>query len=223
MSVNKLNHEQNRINTFNSNWPHTFISPHILAKTGFYYIGPYDRVKCYFCKVKINNWEMGDYEIIEHDRWSFGCPLLMQTSATNIPLEQTSELDELLSTVSKKLSIDRRVEAYPETPFSGTPRMKTEKKKPDFPEFENNNFRLKSFEKWTEESKPTPQQMSEAGFFFTGKEDRVICFNCGGGLKDWEKEDDPWEQHALWYYDCSHLRTIKSLRYIETVKQKFNQ
>lgn len=46
-----LNREENRLQTFN-NWPHRFICPQKLARTGFYFIGPNnDNVKCYFCKV----------------------------------------------------------------------------------------------------------------------------------------------------------------------------
>lgn len=44
------------------------VSPTILAETGFYYIGPGDRVKCYFCYVEISQWSDGDDEVIEHFR-----------------------------------------------------------------------------------------------------------------------------------------------------------
>jgi len=32
-----------------------------------------------------------------------------------------------------------------------------------------------------------------------GVQDRVICFRCGGGVKDWIPEEDPWEEHAKHY------------------------
>lgn len=32
-----------------------------------------------------------------------------------------------------------------------------------------------------------------------GVGDRVLCFRCGEGLKDWQPEEDPWEEHAKHY------------------------
>lgn len=95
MSTN-LNYEVNRLKTFNANWPHAFIIPRILAKIGFYYIGPHDQVKCHFCEALVSSWEMGDNEVTEHRRWSPNCPLVNQNNTLNVPLEPTFELDELL-------------------------------------------------------------------------------------------------------------------------------
>ena len=36
----------------------------------------------------------------------------------------------------------------------------------------------------------------------TGKKDLVRCFYCGGGLRDWEQGDNPWEEHARWHPSC---------------------
>lgn len=68
IQVFTLNKEKYRLKTFKSNWPHAFILPSILAKTGLYYIGPHDKVKCYFCKIEISSWELGDNEVTEHKR-----------------------------------------------------------------------------------------------------------------------------------------------------------
>lgn len=32
-----------------------------------------------------------------------------------------------------------------------------------------------------------------------GTEDMVLCFYCDGGLKGWQPEEDPWEEHAKHY------------------------
>lgn len=32
-----------------------------------------------------------------------------------------------------------------------------------------------------------------------GTGDRVLCFCCGGGVKSWQPEEDPWEEHAKHY------------------------
>lgn len=112
-------------------------------------------------------------------------------------------------------AIDRRLDAYSETQTL---------KQPDFPEFVIETARFRSFDGWSKKKmKPEPKQLSDAGFFYTQKDDRVICFCCGGGLRDWDEKDDPWEQHALWYSKCDYLRLVKCSKYIEAVKAKFAQ
>lgn len=129
-----LAHEEHRLMTFAAVWPHKFISPRILAKIGFYYTGPYDQVKCHFCKVKVRSWEMGDNEVNEHIRWSPQCPLLERCETTNVPLKPISELDKLLppplptqqspaiafdecGSTNHSAHLDRRPGSYTETHF----------------------------------------------------------------------------------------------------------
>ena len=42
----------------------------------------------------------------------------------------------------------------------------------------------------------TPEQLCFAGFYYSGKEDYCICFYCGYGVKNWEYNDIPWNEHA---------------------------
>ena len=59
---------------------------------------------------------------------------------------------------------------------------------------------------------------------FTGRGDRVICFECGGGLKDWESGDDPWMEHAIWFPGCNFLLEKKGQNFIDLVrKTKYDQ
>lgn len=32
-----------------------------------------------------------------------------------------------------------------------------------------------------------------------GEGDKVLCFCCHGGMKDWQSEEDPWVEHAKYY------------------------
>lgn len=32
-----------------------------------------------------------------------------------------------------------------------------------------------------------------------GEGDCVMCFKCGGRLKNWQPDEDPWEEHAKHY------------------------
>lgn len=80
------------------------------------------------------------------------------------------------------------------------------RKQPSFPEYSIENARLQTFNEWPKTKKQTPAELSAAGFFYTQKDDRVICFCCGGGLYGWEDVDNPWEQHKLYYAECEFLR-----------------
>ena len=52
----------------------------------------------------------------------------------------------------------------------------------------------------------------------------MICFSCRGGLKDWEKNDDPWLEHAVWYPGCEFLLNEKGEKFItEARKIKYDQ
>ncbi|XP_006907571.1 baculoviral IAP repeat-containing protein 3 [Pteropus alecto] len=64
-----------RLLTFQK-WPLTFLSPRDLAKAGFYYIGPGDRVACFACGGKLSNWEPKDDAMSEHLRHFPNCPFL---------------------------------------------------------------------------------------------------------------------------------------------------
>lgn len=88
---------------------------------------------------------------------------------------------------------------------------------PEYPEYAIEAARLRSFAEWPRHMKQKPQQLAEAGFFYIGTGDRVKCFSCGGGLKDWADEDEPWEQHTLWMSKCRFLKLMKGQNYIDNV------
>ncbi|XP_007944205.1 baculoviral IAP repeat-containing protein 3 [Orycteropus afer afer] len=70
-----MNTEKARLVTFQM-WPLTFLSPTDLAKAGFYYIGPGDRVACFACGGKLSNWELKDDAMSEHLRHFPNCPFV---------------------------------------------------------------------------------------------------------------------------------------------------
>uniref|UniRef100_A0A250Y3H0 RING-type E3 ubiquitin transferase n=1 Tax=Castor canadensis TaxID=51338 RepID=A0A250Y3H0_CASCN len=70
-----MNSENARLLTYQA-WPLTFLSPTELAKAGFYYIGPGDRVACFACGGKLSNWEPKDDAMSEHRRHFPSCPFV---------------------------------------------------------------------------------------------------------------------------------------------------
>ncbi|XP_032765844.1 baculoviral IAP repeat-containing protein 3 isoform X2 [Rattus rattus] len=70
-----MNTEKARLLTYQT-WPLSFLSPAELAKAGFYYIGPGDRVACFACDGKLSNWDRKDDALSEHRRHFPSCPFL---------------------------------------------------------------------------------------------------------------------------------------------------
>nr|WEA82124.1 XIAP [Ctenopharyngodon idella] len=66
-----------------------------------------------------------------------------------------------------------------------------------------------------------PERLARAGFYSTGKQDHVICFRCGGGMKDWMPDEDPWEEHAKHYPGCSFLLAEKGAEYVNTMQLRY--
>lgn len=73
--TNLLRFEKNRLKTF-KNWNVENVFDSILAKIGFYYIGPTDWVKCYFCDVEIGMWDPKVNPVDQHLKWSSNCNLM---------------------------------------------------------------------------------------------------------------------------------------------------
>lgn len=68
--------------------------------------------------------------------------------------------------------------------------------------------RLMSFKKWV--YKTPAKDLSDAGFFFSGTDDIVVCFSCGIHVRDW-KTKDPWVEHErLGEKKCSYLNMRKA-------------
>lgn len=53
---------------------------------------------------------------------------------------------------------------------------------------------------------------------FAGVADAVRCYHCGGGLRNWERGDDPWVEHARWYSDCPHVIQVKGQSFVNRTK-----
>ncbi|MGL5961636.1 MAG: RING-HC finger protein [Cetobacterium sp.] len=224
-----LNIETKRLETFN-NWNVSFIDKNQLALFGFYYYGPGDMVKCYFCHVEIGMWEEGDDVLTDHIRWSESCKLICRDTTNNIPINETllleslppAPLEESRRTLSSgdddvRRSIDRLNLEEWVNPFTNNWNFSD---KMDNFKYAIETDRLKSYKDWPISMKQKPHQLSDAGFYYTGIGDKVCCYYCGGGLKDWEEEDDPWENHAMWYGKCKYVKTVKGDDFIKKMKER---
>lgn len=92
-----------RLRTFN-NWSRTQtgIKPESLANVGFFRIKErFDAVQCFYCGIKIIDWEPLDDPLSEHLRWSSTCAfanMIQHLNAVNELLAKTQKLYEKLTT-----------------------------------------------------------------------------------------------------------------------------
>ncbi|KAL4237080.1 Baculoviral IAP [Mactra antiquata] len=84
------------------------------------------------------------------------------------------------------------------------------------PRYATVEARAKTFERWPKQT-VSVDKLAEAGFVYVLKDDIVECFDCGGGLRDWPDFADPWEQHALAFRTCPHVRRSKGDSFITKV------
>lgn len=56
-------------------------------------------------------------------------------------------------------------------------------------------------------------------YIISGYGDYARCFFCGGGLRNWDRSDDPWTEHARWFPRCAFLRNNKGDRYVARIQR----
>ncbi|XP_026319133.1 baculoviral IAP repeat-containing protein 3 isoform X1 [Hyposmocoma kahamanoa] len=188
-----MRREDERLKTF-KNWPVPSVRPEVLAKNGFYYLGRGDEVRCAFCKVEIMKWVEGDDPASDHQRWAPQCPFLKGPSAVE-PVGR----DEC------------GVRAPPTTTSA------IQMPGPVHPKYASQAARLRTFKDWPRCMRQKPEDLADAGFFYTGQGDKTKCFYCDGGLKDWEEDDIPWEQHARWFKRCAFVLLVKGKQFVQKV------
>ncbi|XP_063628914.1 death-associated inhibitor of apoptosis 1-like [Cydia splendana] len=89
---------------------------------------------------------------------------------------------------------------------------------PPHPRCNTKAAHLRTFKDWPKSMKQKPEELAEAGFYYTGRSDKTKCFYCDGGLKDWEEDDVPWEQHARWFDRCAYVQLVKGEDYVQKRK-----
>ena len=89
------------------------------------------------------------------------------------------------------------------------------------PELATLEARLATFRDWPAGLEQRPAQLAEAGFFYMGTGDHVKCFCCDGALRNWEPQDEPWQEHARWFSRCNFLLTVKGPDFVSNVHSQF--
>lgn len=205
-----------RLKTFR-NWPNTTtVTKSSLAEAGFFFFNDRHRVQCTFCLVIIGDWRNGDDAMTKHRDRNAGCPFILGLPVGNITLAATASNAVVSSPSTSTLrrpfgsgtgGIKIRMTAEPEKgenwkPLSVYQLGRTGIVAPMFMAYEK---RLKTYDSWPKLVQ-TRESMASAGLYYSGLGDKVRCFHCGGGIKGWEKDDDPMKEHARLYSGCPFVR-----------------
>lgn len=95
--------------------------------------------------------------------------------------------------------------------------------RPTYPSFACEPERISSFADRPATMTQTPRDLAIAGFFYAGYGDHTKCFFCGGCLRDWDVDDDPWVEHARWFPRCSYLINNMGQRFIDTIQSALSE
>lgn len=66
-------------------------------------------------------------------------------------------------------------------------------------------LRFRSFEQYKTENKPFRIRFAQAGFYYSGKGDEVICYCCKHSKGNWSANDDPYQIHKTMCPSCPFL------------------
>ncbi|XP_059162590.1 baculoviral IAP repeat-containing protein 3-like [Physella acuta] len=78
--------------------------------------------------------------------------------------------------------------------------------------------RLETYSGWPRGHHLQPLELAEAGFYFAGYGDCARCFFCGGGLRNWEDEDNVLVEHARWFPKCAFIRQQMGQVFVDAVQ-----
>lgn len=171
-----------------------FITPQSLAKAGFFYFSLTDHVKCAWCQGVIAKWEIGDNPFTEHLRFFPNCPRAQL--GPNVEIQSEESIRSL-----------------------GIQQIRAPKKE----RYSSLDARIRSFANWPRSSVQSPETLASAGFYYQNTDDQVLCFQCNGGLRSWQREDDAWFEHARWFPKCEFIQLVKGAQYIAQVQQQARQ
>ncbi|KAH9510064.1 hypothetical protein Btru_043410 [Bulinus truncatus] len=79
--------------------------------------------------------------------------------------------------------------------------------------------RKKTFSSWPRSHHIQVDDLADAGFYYAGYGDCARCFFCGGGLRNWEEEDNVLVEHARWFPKCAYIRQLLGQNFVDAVQE----
>ncbi|KAK7506303.1 hypothetical protein BaRGS_00002415 [Batillaria attramentaria] len=91
--------------------------------------------------------------------------------------------------------------------------------RPRHPQFAFPSVRIWTYEGWPREHPQRPPVLADAGLFYAGYGDCVLCYSCGIGLRHWSPMDNAWIEHARWRPACFYVRNIQGVEFVEVAQE----
>ncbi|XP_042335364.1 E3 ubiquitin-protein ligase XIAP isoform X2 [Sceloporus undulatus] len=203
----ELANEISRHQTFASFPSDCPVSSSALAQAGFFYTGERDQVECFSCHTTVEGWQQGDSAVERHRTVSPDCKFISDINFGRtdthhlLNCQHRSENGSASTTVqpvpdqSSDLYADYLLRTGQVVDLSGSiyPRN---------PAMCSEETRLRSFHNWPPCAPVSPKDLAHAGLYYTGIDDEVECFCCGGKLKNWEPCDQAWSEHRRHFPRC---------------------
>ncbi|KAF6205852.1 hypothetical protein GE061_020026, partial [Apolygus lucorum] len=185
-------------------WPQpSVVSPAKLAMAGFYYTNERCKVMCAYCDGIIVHWNPGDDPELIHQKCFPECQFINDRLKYRIhPYSNIMIRDKTNISESSEVEALKSLGVY----YHRIPRN---------PKYSTIESRLRTYSEWSTSFNQLPVVLADAGFYYTGVGDKVRCFHCDGGLKEWKKMDDPWVEHARWFSDCTFLTMVKGPDFVK--------
>ncbi|NWR05813.1 XIAP ligase, partial [Paradoxornis webbianus] len=169
--------------------------------------GHRDRVKSSGCHAAVEGWRPGHSAAERHKQLAPDCKFIPEAAFLESDMDPAAQNDQNRtengsSDSALPCALDdpdveadyllrtRQVVDMSDSLYPKNPAMCTEE------------TRLKSFHNWPLNGHLTPQELANAGFYYTGVGDQVACFCCGGKLKNWEPGDRAWSEHKRHFPKC---------------------
>ena len=164
----------------------------------------------------------GDDPMTEHSTLFPMCPFVLGYQVGNIPLGDEDQVSESPGHDEAGLRPPDWSQDHHREPNSGAEKLLASSESlgvlkhsgPLHPQYATLEARLRTFREWPPALKQQPKDLADAGFYYIGLSDQVKCFYCDGGLRNWQSEDEPWQEHARWFEKCVFVRLVKGDDYI---------
>ncbi|NXX84361.1 XIAP ligase, partial [Urocolius indicus] len=200
--------EHYRLRTFVGFPLDCLVSVSTLAQAGFVYTGERDKVKCFSCFVTIEGWAPGDSAFERHKNLSPNCKFIAEsTSLENNMQPLTQNYQHGTENGSSSSTLPRTLDDLADVEADCLLRTRqvvdmSDSLYPKHPAMCGEETRLQSFQNWPLNDQLPAKELANAGFYYTGIGDQVVCFCCGGKLSKWEPGDRAWSEHKRHFPKC---------------------
>ncbi|KAL4225552.1 hypothetical protein ACF0H5_016240 [Mactra antiquata] len=183
-------------------WNRRYPSASDFTNAGFFFTDDVDvMVRCFHCGIGLRDITPETNPLLEHVKYSRECPFLKESLGSELLNQQQEQMQQQ----------NHREE------FTYTGRSLPYYSRHRHPDYRLHSARLATFDSWPSTHGQTPEQLADAGLFYTGYDDLVRCFSCDGGLRRWEPDDNPWIEHCRWFPTCPYAIEVKGEQFIAMV------